>query len=279
MIIEIGSYYKNEDIQKFADFIFTSVQKRGHTVEYQWSILNEMSLESAKRRSIKIGNYTDQVFSPLVYDAAEAEGDGAFLYRRSVCNAIAGWEGKSEEFTEQEVQQIFETVLYLYKIHDEKTIDSSKIFFGEISTVSKIYHFSNPWCWAFYDPHISSVLDKFAQDFQKADAGAAERLGDVIRFPVPDTPEGRLNPDSSWNDTLASIKFVQASLLLRSIVKTLNANRVFGGNLISEQRTWKISHVEMALSALSLYTERQVRDPRDPDEPTLDLRGRLTEVE
>ena len=145
--------------------------------------------------------------------------------------------------------------------------------------MSKIYHFSNPWCWAFYDPHISSVLDKFAQDFQKADADAAERLGDVIRFPVPDTHEGRLNPDSSWNDTLASIKFVHASLLLRSIVKTLNANRVFGGNLISNRGRGQISHVEMALSALSLDTERQVREPRDPDEPTLDWKGRLTDVE
>ena len=279
MIIEVDSYCKNKDIQTYVDFIYTSVQKGGNAAEYQWSILNEISLESAKRRYIRIGNYTDQVFSPLIYDAAEAEGDGASLYKRSVCNTIAGWEGKSQEFTEQEVQQIFETVLYLDKIHNEKTIDSSKIFFGEISTVSKIYHFSNPWRWAFYDPHISSVLDKFAQDFQKADTTAAERLGDVIRFPVPDTPEGRLNPDSSWNNIVASIKFVQASLLLRSIVKTLNANRVFGGNLISNQRTWKISHVEMALSALSLYNNRPVRDPRDPDEPTRDWKGKLTDVE
>ena len=132
MIIEVDSYYKNEDIQTYVDFIYTSIQKGGHAAEYQWSILNEMSLESAKRRTIRIGNYTEQVFSPLVYDAAEVEGDGASLYRRSVCNTIAGWEGKSHEFTEQEVQQIFETVLYLYKIHNEKTIDSSKIFFGEI---------------------------------------------------------------------------------------------------------------------------------------------------
>ena len=279
MIIEVDSYFKNEDIQTYVDFIYTSIQKGGHAAEYQWSILNEMSLESAKTRTIRIGNYTEQVFSPLVYDAAEVKGEGASLYRRSVCNTIAGWEGKSEEFTEQEVQQIFETVHYLYKIHNEKTIDSSKIFFGKISTVSKIYHFSNPWYWAFYDPHISSVLDKFAQDFQKADADAAERLGDVIRFPVPDTSEGRLNPDSSWNNTVASIKFVHASLLLRSIVKTLNANRVFGGNLISNQKTWTISHAEMALTALSLYTEHKVRDPRGPDEPTIDWKGRLTDVE
>jgi len=279
MIIEVDSYIKNVDIKTFADFIFTSVQKGGHAVEYQWSILNEISLESAKTRTIRIGNYTEQVFSPLVYDAAKAEGFGASLYRKSVCNTIAGWEGKSEEFTEQEAQQIFETVNYLDKIHNEKTIDSSKIFFGKISTVSKIYHFSNPWCWAYYDPHISSVLDKFAQDFQKANAGAADRLGDLIRFPVPDSIDRIINPDSPGNDTLASIKFVQASLLLRCIVKTLNVNRVFGGNLISKQRTWTISHGEMALSALSLITEPPKRDPRDPDEPTIDWRGRLTDVE
>ena len=104
MIIDVDSYYKNEDIQKFTDFIYTSVQKGGPAFEYQWSILNEISLESATTRTIKIGNYTEQVFSPLVYDAAEAKGDGASLYRRSVCNTIAGWEGKSEEFTEQEAQ-------------------------------------------------------------------------------------------------------------------------------------------------------------------------------
>ena len=154
MIIEVDSYFKNEDIQTYVDFIYTSIQKGGHTAEYQWSILNEMSLGSAKTRTIKIGNYTEQVFSPLVYDAAEAKGEGVSLYRRSVCNTIAGWEGKSEEFTEQEAQQIFETVHYLDKIHNEKIIDSSKIFFGKISTVSKIYHFSNPWYWAFYDPRI-----------------------------------------------------------------------------------------------------------------------------
>jgi len=279
MIIEVDSFSKNKDIQTYVDFIYTSVQKGGIAAEYQWSILNEISLESAKTRTIRIGNYTEQVFSPLVYDAVKAEGIGASHYWRSVCNTIAGWEGTSEEFTEQEVQQIYETVMYLYKIQNEKTIDSSKIFFGRISTVSKIYHFSNPWCWAYYDPHISSVLDKFAQDFQKADADAADRLGDSIRFPVPDSTDGRRNPDSSWNDTLASIKFVQASLLLRSIVETLNTNRVFGGNLISNQRTWTLSHAEMALSALSLIIERPKRDPRDPDEPTIDWKGRLTEVE
>jgi len=48
MIIDVDSYYKNEDIQKFTDFIYTSVQKGGPAFEYQWSILNEISLESAK---------------------------------------------------------------------------------------------------------------------------------------------------------------------------------------------------------------------------------------
>jgi hypothetical protein len=40
--------------------------------------------------------------------------------------------------------------------------------------------------------------------------------------------------------------------------------------LFSDQRTWELSHGEMALSELSHYDEHPVRDPQNPDEPAID---------
>ena len=63
-------------------------------------------------------------------------------------------------------QQIFETVLYLYKIHNEKTIDSSKIFFGEIQPCQKFITSVILVLGLLRPPHFLS-FDKFAQDFQR----------------------------------------------------------------------------------------------------------------
>jgi hypothetical protein len=284
MIIERDSFTRNEDIQTFIDFIYSSVEKKPITFLSAWTLLLEISQGSYINGVHVYNNHSLQVFRALVFDAERAEGKGASLYQRSVCNAVAGWDGKSEEFTDQEVQQIFKTVKYLEEIHNGKSIDSSKISGRRISTVSWIYQSINPSSWAVYNPQICFILEKLAQDFQKTNAAAAERLGDLIRFPSPALGTGIIKPDIPLDDTLASIKFVQASLLLRCFAEILNANRAYGPpHFVTREGKWELCHAEMAFFSLSMYSEYipPERDPLNwspPDEPAV-IRGRLTDME
>lgn len=268
MIIDVHSYLKDEDLRTFADFVRTSVQKKDRTEK--WLVLLECAYTRYPKRILGPGYATDILFSTLVNDAAGDTGAGASLYRESVCNAIAGRYGISEKFSEQEILQIFETVKYLKDFQDNCPMDTEKIFLPSIPLVSRIYHFCDPSLWMVYDQDISSILDRFAHDFQKVGPAAADRLGDSIRFPSPDSLEG---------SERAAIKFVQASLVLRSIAGNLDEHRVMIGTNPDwwPDHKWGPSQVAAALSWLN-EAQKSCKE-KQPDNPLFPSRGRLSERE
>jgi hypothetical protein len=252
MIIDLNSYTRNEDIRTFVDFIYRYGEKNLSGFLSEWIVLLVHSRRWQKERALDYGNYTLQVFRALVGDAALADGSGAELYRRSVINAIAGWDETTGEFTDEEVRKIFTTVQYFEEDRFAKTLDTDKIYAGRISTVSWIYQFVDPAHWAVYNPRICFVLEKFAQDFWKTNPEAAERLGDLIRFPSPVRYWGMSG--DPLEDARAPIKLVQASLLLRCLADTLSEKvKLHHERWGSGEGTWEICHVEIALSNLSSY--------------------------
>lgn len=277
MIIDFDSYLKNDDIRAFADFIRTSVQKKPN--DWEWLILLECACTEHSQRNLKPGNTSDRIFSALVNDAAADTTTGASLFQKSVCHAIIAHDGRSEEFSEQEIQQIFKTVTYFGELWFDKSVDTKKIYLhARIPAISQIYHFCHFDRWSVYDQHISSMLDGFAQDFAKANPDAAARLGDRIRFPVPDET-GSGDQDFLRNGDLGAIKFVQASLLIHVLADNLNEHRVMRGSNRDwwPEGKWGFSQVARALSWLGESRKPRAEKQRDDLPPPRG--GRLTVLE
>jgi hypothetical protein len=276
MIIDFDAYLKNDDIQIFADFVRKSLEKEPR--DFNWLINLECAHHFFRQeRHLAPGKPSIKVFSPLINDALRFGGDKNAYYQRSVCNVVAGWTGESRDFSEQDAVGIFETLEYLHRNENEKSIDTGKIFTKRIEVVSNIYHFSLPSRWSAFDFHVLFALETVVIDFWKVHPDIFSRLGDLLHFSDPLTSaEHWENESGSKNVERIAENFVRTSLLLRCIADNLNEHDVTGGgNYLSPSRGWEVSPVWMAL-----FHWGRNRKPEDkPQGEPINLKGRLTDME
>jgi hypothetical protein len=275
MIIDFDTYLKNDDIRTFADFVRTSVQKG--PLDFKWVINLECALDEFPReRHLAPGKPAIHVFSALINDSLKFGEHEKLHYRWSVCNAVAGWAGEREGFTEQDAAGIFETLEYLRQNEKGRSIDTEKIFTKRIEVVSKIYHFSLPSLWAVYDRYSSFAMMTSVLDFRRVHPDIEERLGDLLRVAVPLTSAEFWKNKGGGNVESIASNFVRTSLLLRCIAENLNEHHVIGGkNFMSPGGRWEISQAGMALS---WWIRNRTPDERPQPEPFLPP-GRLTIME